>query len=125
MVKTKYGCSQSMAALNIISEVLGNAIELGKFWKALQIQNKKYHFLTKYAICLLKFKKVNNVSTIYTTLYFSHISFLWRRNACENIKFSIITVSIGNSNWKIKFTQATKWTCNSLKHLARKVKSLP
>lgn len=58
-------------ALNIISEVLGNAI-LGKFWKALQISKQKYHFLTKYAICLLKFKKVNNVSTICTTLYFSH-----------------------------------------------------
>ena len=30
-----------MAALNIISVVLGNAIELEKFWKALQHLKKK------------------------------------------------------------------------------------
>lgn len=106
MVKTKYGCSQSMAALNIIP-VLGNAIELKYPWESTtKFKKQKYH-LTKYAICLLKFKKVNNVSTICTTLYFSHISFLWRRNAW-NIKFSIITVRVGKFKLKDQIHTSNK-----------------
>lgn len=41
-----------MAALNIISEVLGNAIELEKFWKALQkLKKQKVTFFNQ--ICYL------------------------------------------------------------------------